>query len=391
MMRTLIILAILLALCLWPAAASAVTASATPATGGKPILDTKPVLDREQASHYAGLVLKCVHREYPNYIQHDMSGERDVQPPHVLHPAFYGCLDWHSSVHGHWLLARLLRLYPDLPEADAIRRVLNADLTQDNIQSELRYFQDPERKSFERPYGWAWLLKLDEELYQWDDPDGRRCFAALQPLADKMITQYAAYFPKLTYPIRVGTHFNSALGLSFAYDYATHVKSSDPAIQSRLEGLRKLVVETASRYFARDENFPANIEPSGDDFLSSSLVEADLLRRTMSKSAFAIWFRRFLPKLGVGQPASLLDPVIVSDRSDPKIAHLDGLSLSRAWCMREIATALPRNSAARRVLARAARRHAASALENVGSGHYEGDHWLATFAVYMLSSPDPEQ
>ena len=346
-------------------------------------------LDQMQASHFASLALKCVNKEYPNYIQHDLESEADVQGPRSLHPAFYGCFDWHSSVHGHWLLAHLLRLFPTLPEAESIRAALNADLTVDKIQAETRYFDNPNRKSFERPYGWAWLLKLHEELYRWDDADARRWFAALQPLADTMIARFTGFFPKQTYPVRVGTHFNTAFGLSFAYDYATTVRSGDAAKQRALDDLKKCVVETGRRYFGADANYPAWIEPNGDDFLSSSLIEADLMRRIVSRTEFARWFRRFLPDIAMGRPTNLLKPAMVSDRTDPKIVHLDGLNLSRAWCMREIASALPRGAAERRVLARSARLHAEDAVKNVASGNYEGEHWLATFAAYMLSTPDP--
>jgi len=351
----------------------------------------KYALDQTQASHFAQLALKCVNKEYPNYIQHELDTEADVQAPRSLHPAFYGCFDWHSSVHGHWLLAHLLRLFPSLPEAGRIRNALNTDLTADNVKAEVRYFDNPNRKSFERPYGWAWLLKLHEELYLWNDADARRWFAALQPLADTMVARYTGFFPKQTYPVRVGTHFNTAFGLSFANDYAMTVKSGDTAKQRALDDLKKCVVETGRRYFEADVDYPARIEPNGDDFLSSSLVEADLMRRIMTPPEFARWFRRFLPNITAGRPTNLLVPATVSDRTDPKIVHLDGLNLSRAWCMREIASALPRGTRERRVLVRSAALHAEDAIKNVASGNYEGEHWLATFAVYMLSTPDPDR
>jgi hypothetical protein len=348
------------------------------------------VLDAAQASHFAQLALRCARREYPNNITHLLNDASQVKSPAALHPAFYGCYDWHSSVHGHWLLAHLLRLYPSMAEAREIRAALDANLTEENIKVEDEYFREPGRQSYERPYGWAWLLKLHEELYAWDDRDARRWFRALQPLADTVVAKYTDFFAKQTYPIRVGTHFNTAFGLSFALDYAEAVKGADAERQRALDALRARVVESSRRYFARDADYPAAWEPNGDDFLPPSLVEADLMRRVMSPAEFARWFRRFLPGVARGLPKNLLAPAVVSDRSDPKIVHLDGLNLSRAWCMRSVAAALPRRDPARRVLAESARRHAEAALRHVASGNYEGEHWLATFAVLMLSTPEPD-
>jgi hypothetical protein len=348
------------------------------------------VLDAAQASHFARLALRCARREYPNIITHLLNDASQVKSPAALHPAFYGCFDWHSSVHGHWLLARLLRLYPSLPEAREIRAALDANLTEENVRVEDEYFREPGRQSYERPYGWAWLLKLHEELYAWDDPEARRWFGALQPLADTIVRKYTDFFAKQTYPIRVGTHFNTAFGLSFALDYAVAVKGVDADRQLALDRLRERVVESSRRYFAADADYPAAWEPNGDDFLPPGLVEADLMRRVMRPAEFARWFRRFLPGVARGLPKNLLAPAIVSDRSDPKIVHLDGLNLSRAWCMRSVAAALPRRDPARGVLAESARRHAEAALRHVASGNYEGEHWLASFAVLMLSTPEPD-
>ena len=346
-------------------------------------------LSREQASHFARLALKCARKEYPNKLDHTLSGGGDVRGPRALHPSFYGCYDWHSSVHGHWLLARLLRLQPGLPEAREIRETLDENLTPRNVEAENEYFKTAGRASYERPYGWAWLLKLHEELYAWDDPEARRWFAALQPLADTLVDKYVDFFGKQTYPIRVGTHFNTAFGLSFALDYANAVRGATPERRRALERLKVRVVEASRRYYMADVNYPAAWEPGGDDFLSGSLVEADLMRRALAPAEFARWFHRFLPGVARGVPRNLLTPATVSDRSDPKIVHLDGLNLSRAWCMREIAAALPRTDPARGVLARSAERHAAATLRHVASGNYEGEHWLASFAVYMLTTPDP--
>ena len=355
-----------------------------PQAGGAPF-----ALSREQASHFARLALRCARKEYPNKIEHVLGGEGEVKSPRALHPSFYGCYDWHSSVHGHWLLARLLRLYPALPEAREIRETLDANLTPRNVEAENAYFNASGRQSYERPYGWAWLLKLHEELYAWDDPGARRWFAALQPLADTVVRKYADFFAKQTYPIRVGTHFNTAFGLAFALDYANAVRADSPERRRALDALRARAVEAGRRYYLSDADYPAAWEPGGDDFLSGGLVEADLMRRVLGPREFARWFRRFLPGLARGRPASLLRPAVVSDRSDPKIVHLDGLNLSRAWCMREIAAALPRTDPARGVLARSAERHAGATLKYVASGNYEGEHWLASFAVLMLTTPDP--
>ncbi len=337
-------------------------------------------LSETQASHFARLALKCVRKEYPNKPEHVMNDGRDVESPKTLHPAFYGCYDWHSSVHGHWMLVRLLRIFPNLREGQQIRTALRSNLSDDNISAEVAYLKAPNRQSFERTYGWAWLLKLAEELLLWNDDDGRLWARSLRPLGDALVSRYLEFLPKQTYPIRTGVHPNTAFGLAFAYDYATSLKN---------EKLTNLIAERSRTYFARDANYPAAWEPGGEDFFSPALMEADLMRRVLRPAEFRRWFHRFLPQLVSGVPKSLLRPAIVSDRSDPKLVHLDGLNLSRAWCMRSIATTLPRNDPARNVLAASARVHAADALANVASGDYAGEHWLASFAVFMLSTPEP--
>ena len=343
---------------------------------------------------FAALALGCVRQEYPNKIDHVMNDASQVGSPRQLHPAFYGCYDWHSSVHGHWLLVRLLRAGAPaaLPEAD-IREALGENLTAANVRVEDEYLRDPCRPSYERPYGWAWLLKLHEELYHWADPDAARWFDALRPLAGTVVEKYLSFFPKQKYPIRVGTHFNTAFGLSFAWDYAEALrggfrkKALDIASMQQAALLKQLVSERARTYFAGDRDAPAGWEPGGDDFLSPSLVEADLMRRVLGADEFTRWFDKFLPGLEEGRFANLLAPADVTDRSDPKIVHLDGLNLSRAWCMRSIAGALPEDSPRRGLLERAAALHAEATLPHVASGDYAGEHWLATFAVYMLSTP----
>ncbi len=337
-------------------------------------------LGESQASHFARLALKCVAKEYPNKPDHVINDAADVRSPRAMHASFYGCYDWHSSVHGHWMLVRLLRLFPILPEAGEIRAALNANLAAENVLAETAYIKQPNRQSFERTYGWAWLLKLSEELSVWNDEDGRRWHRNLQPLTDALVKLYLSFLPKQTYPIRTGVHPNTAFGLAFALDYA------NTAGDKKLENL---ITERSKKYFAGDANYPGSWEPGGEDFFSPALMEADLMRRVLTPAEFRLWFRRFLPGLARGALAALLRPAVVTDRSDPRLVHLDGLNLSRAWCMRSIASILSPSDPARRVLARSAMLHARDALAHVASGNYEGEHWLASFAVYLLSTPSP--
>ena len=337
-------------------------------------------LTQAQASHFAQLALKCITREYPNKPEHVLNDAPDVQSPQALHPAFYGCFDWHSSVHGHWMLVRLLRLFPNLPEAGDIRKALNANLSAENILVETTYLKQKNRQSFERTYGWAWLLKLAEELSLSNDADAKSWSRNLQPLVDALVDSYMLFLPKQTYPIRTGVHPNTAFGLAFAFDYAQ---------TSGNQKLAALIAERSRTYFGGDRNYPGAWEPGGEDFFSPALLEADLMRRVLSRAEFRQWFDRFLPQLAGGIPKSLLQPATVTDRSDPKLVHLDGLNLSRAWCMRSIAYALPPTDPARSVLVQSARLHTSDALTHVASGDYAGEHWLASFAVYLLSTPEP--
>jgi hypothetical protein len=343
--------------------------------------DASLVLTRERASAFARLTLKALPKEYPNKPEHVLGGPADLKAAKVLHPAFYGSYDWHSSVHGHWMLARLLRLFPDLREAGQIRSALAASLTAENLKTEADYFARKESKPFERPYGWAWLLKLAEELSGWNDPDAKMWAKNIRPLAEIVVERYLEFFPKQTYAIRTGVHSNTAFGLSFGHDYARSVGD---------RRLLALVEERARVYFGDDVDVPAGWEPGGADFFSPSLTEADLMRRVLSPAEFRRWFGRFLPGAANGEPKTLFTPAIVTDRTDPQLVHLDGLNLSRAWSMRHIAQALPKADPARAALNAAAARHAAAALEHVASGDYAGEHWLASFAVYMLSGP-PER
>jgi len=337
----------------------------------------QPSLTAQQASHFAALALKCVTREFPNKPEHVINNGSEVQSPKALHPAFYGCYDWHSSVHGHWMLVHLLKWRQNMPEASQIRAALNANLTAENIQAEVAYMKQPNRQSFERTYGWAWALKLYEELLDWKDEDAFHWVDNLKPLADTIAASYRNFLPKQTYPIRTGVHPNTAFGLAFALDYAQ-------AVHDRK--LEALLDERSRTYFSKDTNYPGSWEPGGEDFFSPALMEADLMRRVMKPAEFATWFRRFLPGVAKGNPAALLQPALVTDRSDPKLVHLDGLNLSRAWCMRSIARALPARDPARAVLSASAEKHAAAALAQVASGDYAGEHWLASFAVFLLSS-----
>jgi hypothetical protein len=336
-----------------------------------------PALTREQASGFARLALKGLGKEYPNKPEHVMAGPDDVKGPKALHPAFYGSYDWHSSVHGHWMLARLLRRFPDLPEGTEIRAVLAEHLTAENLKAEADYFARKESRPFERPYGWAWLLKLVEEFQGWDDPDAKRWSQNLRPLADVVVARYVEFFPKQTYPIRTGVHPNTAFGLAFAHDYARAVDDTR---------LRELVEERARAYFGDDADAPARWEPSGADFFSPSLVEADLMRRVLPPAEFRAWFAKFLPGAARSEPRALFTPATVTDRTDPQLVHLDGLNLSRAWCMRSLAAALSVDDPARVALASSAGRHVESALGHVASGDYAGEHWLASFAVHMLTT-----
>ncbi len=356
-----------------PPTGSLSTAAEPKETAAKEI----PAMTAEQASAFAKLALKGLQKEFPNKPGDVLNGADDVKSPRAVHPAFYGSFDWHSSVHGHWMLVRLLRLYPKLPEKDRIRAVLAEHLTAKNLQTEADSFARANAQSFERPYGWAWLLKLAEELHGWDDADAKEWSKNLKPLTDVIVARYLSYFPKQTYPIRSGVHSQTAFGLTFALDYARAVGHKP---------LRELIEERSRTYFAKDVGIPAAWEPDGADFYSPSLMEADLMRRVLPPAEFRDWLRRFLPELAKGEPKSLFAPAKVSDRTDPQIVHLDGLNLSRAWCLRNLAGTLTADDPARKLLSESSAQHADAALRHVASGDYAGEHWLASFAVYLLTS-----
>ncbi|MCE1203151.1 MAG: DUF2891 domain-containing protein [Holophagaceae bacterium] len=323
------------------------------------------------ADRLAALALKCVRQEYPNKLDHVMNEAGEVKGPKALHPAFYGCFDWHSSVHGHWMLVKLLREHPRMARAAEIRAVLDENLSPGRIAMEVAYLGGDNRRSFERTYGWAWLLKLSAELRSWDDASARRWAEALQPLADELAARFMAFLPKQTYPIRTGVHPNTAFSLDLALDYARTTRDT------RFEAL---IRARARDWFGLDRRGPLAWEPGGEDFLSPCLEEAALMSRLMPATAFRRWLDGFLP----GLPGGLV-PAVVSDRTDPKIVHLDGLNLSRARALRRIAAALGPSDGRSARFIRLADRHARASLPHLASGSYEGEHWLATFAVRMLA------
>ena len=333
-------------------------------------------LDLERATKFADMALRCVDKEYPNKLSHVMNDAKEVLSPKALHPAFYGCFDWHSSVHGHWMLVRLLKLFPKISQSVEIRNKLSRNLTAANINKEVAYLNQKSRKSFERTYGWAWLLKLVEELYGWDDKDGKKWLKNLKPLEDAMVKRYMEFLPKQTYAIRTGVHPNTAFGIAFALDYAR---------KAGKKNLEEVLIERSYYYYSKDTNYPAKWEPGGEDFFSACLMEASLMQRVLKPAEFKKWFHAYLPSTKEGKPWSLFEPAIVTDRSDGKLVHLDGLNLSRAWCMKRIAMGLPKGDKAREALLKSADIHTKDALKNIHSGDYAGEHWLASFAIYLLT------
>ncbi|HKO58560.1 MAG TPA: DUF2891 domain-containing protein [Thermoanaerobaculia bacterium] len=346
--------------------------------------------DAKAADRFAKLALACVHKEYPNKIAHNLSSDKDVASPRKLTPAFYGCYDWHSSVHGHWLLARLARTFPDAPFAAAARDALRASITKENIAQETAYLRGEGRASFERPYGLAWLLQLGQELREWDDPLGRELSANLQPLEAAATERLKSWLPKLSYPVRSGEHSQTAFALGLILDAtcAPHPASGHPLPAARGEGLGVRGCEVAARtraFYLADKNCPLAYEPSGEDFLSPCLAEADAMRRVLPPVEYAAWLGGFLPQLPVDGSGDWLRPAVVTDPSDPKLAHLDGLNLSRAWMLEGMAAGLPDGDPRIVALRKAAAAHRDSGLAAVTGEHYEGGHWLGSFAVYLTS------
>jgi hypothetical protein len=375
MRRATCLAAVLASLC----GASAMAAPApAPAPVPTPVGSDRPdAMDPAAAARFAGLALKCLHAEYPNHISHTMDSDADALPPHVLNPAFYGCFDWHSDVHGHWLLVRLLRLMPDAPFAQAARTELARSFTAPNIAGEVAYLRRTGRASFERPYGLAWLLRLAAELHTWKDPQGQQWAAVLQPLETEAAARFKSWIPKLHYPIRIGEHDQTAFSFGLVWDWAGVAGDTE---------MRSVLADAAHRFYSDNRNCPLNYEPSGEDFLSPCLAEADFMRRVMDPVGFGVWLSEFLPGITAANAESAwLKPAVVTDRADPKLAHIDGLNLSRAWMLEGIAHGLKAGDRRIAVLSAIARRHRDAALPAVTGEHYEGGHWLGTYAVYLIS------
>lgn len=352
------------------------------------ITETTPVLpvradafptqiDPMLADRFSRLALDCVQQEFPNKISRTTNTAEAIGRPRDLFPAFYGCFDWHSAVHGHWLLVRLLRI-GDLEaetQAEAIAK-LNSNLNLDTIAGELANFRRAERGSWERPYGWAWLLQLTAELREWDDTNAKRWLAALEPLEADIVAATKDWMPKLAYPIRLGTHNQSAFAFTLMHDWAVVAGDAEFAAQ----------IDARARDFHLDDvNCPLGYEPSGEDFLSPCLMEADLMRRVLSPADFADWLSRFLPGIPGDGRADWLPPAIVLDASDGKLVHLDGVNSSRAWNLFNIARALPDDDPRRAALVAAAEVHRDAGVEAVSDEHYSGSHWLASFATYLMT------
>ena len=325
--------------------------------------------DQAQAARFARLALDCIHKEYPNKIAHALNSDADVKPPRELTPAFYGCYDWHSSVHGHWLLVRLIRLFPRAPFAAEARQAVAQSLTNAHIAQEAKYLNETGRNTFERPYGLAWLLQLAAELHESDDPQLRQWAVTLRPLEVAAVARISAWLPKLAWPIRVGEHNNTAFGLGLMLDYARITGNAE---------FERLLESRVRDYYLKDTNCPLAYEPSGEDFLSPCLAEADAVRRILPPVEFARWLSAFLPRVD-------LEPTRVTDFTDGKLYHLAGLNLSRAWMLEGIVSKLPADAARREQLTGLAAKLRQAGLESIRSEHYEGGHWLGSFALYLVS------
>jgi Protein of unknown function (DUF2891) len=336
--------------------------------------------DMDAAQRFARLALACVHKEYPNKLSHSLNSDGDVAPPRKLTPAFYGCYDWHSSVHGHWLLARLSRTFPDAAFTPDARAALQQSLTQANIAQEAAYLNADGRASFERPYGLAWLLQLGVELREWEKTDNsplaRELSANLRPLEQAAVDRLRTWLPKLSHPVRSGEHSQTAFALGLVIDYARTTEDRE---------LLTLSLTKARDFYAGDKNCPLAYEPSGEDFLSPCLAEADVMRRVLPAADFANWLRQFLPQIPDRGSDSWQQPERSTDPSDPRLGHIDGLNLSRAWMLEGIASGLPKADPRLAALERAIAAHQNTGLAAVTGEHYEGGHWLGSFAVYLVT------
>lgn len=335
-------------------------------------------LTYEQVEEFSRLALDGIPREYPNKPSNVMVGPESVLSPREMHPVFFGSFDWHSSLHGHWMLIRLAKLYPEASVVEEIRALLDEQFTAEKLRKEAEYFEKKENRSFERTYGWAWTLRLAAELRTWDDSDAKRWAENLQPLEEKIVALTKDYLPRLTYPIRTGVHPDTGFALGQMLDYARTVGD---------EQLESLIVSYSRDKYLADRDYPSRFEPSGEDFFSTAWNEADLMRRVLPPAEFAVWLEQFLPGLerSGSDAAVLLQPAVVSDLTDPKIVHLVGLNLSRGWTQNGVLSALPSDDPRRNALQKSVAAHTKAGLEYVFSGHYEGEHWLATFAVYLLT------
>lgn len=332
------------------------------------------VLPAEKLLDMADLALACLDQTYPNSVKHVLNSAADAAPPETLYPAFFGCFDWHSSVHGHWLLVRSAKLFPNHQKTAHILSRLDAHFTTEKLQAELNYFQQAGRAGFERPYGLAWFLQLYAELHDWQHPQAQQWLTAMQPLKNHVVVQFSNWIPKLAYPIRTGEHSQTAFAFGLAYDYADTTDD---------QAFKELLTLNIKRLYANDRDCPTHYEPSGQDFLSACLAEADMMRRILPNKAFSKWLKKFLPEIKKG--SRWLPVAVVTDRVDGKLAHLDGLNISRAWMLEGIASALPKKDKRRSTLSKLADKHALSGLAAVTGEHYAGGHWLGSFASYYLT------
>lgn len=330
-----------------------------------------------EAERFVSLALACVHQEYPNKISHVMSGDQDVAPPRELTPVFYGCFDWHSSVHGHWLLVRLLRLYPNADFAPEVESALNESFDADKVAVEVGYVTHTQRASFERPYGVAWLLQLTAELREWDDPRARNWLSKLEPLESVLVENMEAWLEKLAYPIRIGEHAQTAFAFGLFIDWAGAADRMD---------FYRLVASRSKQFYLDDRNCPLDYEPGGQDFLSPCLAEADLMRRILPPEDYTAWLTDFMPALPQNGSIDWLPLAVVTDPTDGKLAHLDGLNISRAWMLEGMAFGLPGKDPRKAALLNTALAHKHSGLESVTGEHYEGGHWLGSFATYLQTA-----
>jgi hypothetical protein len=330
-----------------------------------------PQLNLQQANNLAQLPLHCIETEYPNKIGHVTAGPEDQKRPRVQHPVFYGCFDWHSAVHGYWSAVTLIKNFPELEKREELLQKIQRNLTSENIKVEIAYLNTKDNKTFERTYGWAWLLKLQQELDSWESEYGKELSQILQPLSDMVADRYVEYLPKLNYAIRVGEHSNTAFGMAFAYDYAVHAQN---------QALKLVIEERAIEFYLRDADCPISWEPSGYDFLSPCLEEVDIMRRILPAAEFHNWIKEFLPHIENGKLEMEIGKV--SDRSDGKLVHIDGLNLSRSWVLYGLAAQYPEYNN----LTEIADAHITNTLPNLVADDYAGGHWLGSFAIYALQN-----